>query len=235
MDSLPFGWISEQESKRKFVRPKYKSLETVGDAACTPKVIDALTVLVGDTNHKVFYGLLDAAKSNNEYAVYATIYELWKYVRHKPDTFGWPQDTLQSEAAADLWEVYWGAVFRERALWGVGEDDLDWFFTSLLRSRYASVIELFAVDEYMDISQVQQSQEELSTECVTTYHVVWKSTLTDFPPKFNTNVEVSNESFLGYLSTAPSNHLSPQSTITAFGITEDESKKRLKLKLCIYS
>ena len=213
----------------------------MGDNACSGKVINALSVLVGDANHNVFYGLLDAAKSNNEYAIYTTIYELWKYVRHKPDKCGWPQNSVQAAPAADLWEVYWGAVFRERTLWGLGEDDLDWFFTSLLHARYASVIELFAVDKSMDISHIQLSQEELqqSSKIVTTDHAVWQSTLTDFPPKFITKLGISGKTFLGYLSTAtkPSIQVPPQSylKITAFDVHEVESKKRLNLKLRIRS
>ena len=173
---------------------------------------------------------------NNEYVMYTMIYELWKFVRHKPDKYGWPESSLKAAPAADLWEVYWGAVFRERELWGLGDDDLDWFFTSLFRSRYASVIELVAVNNVMDISQVQLSQEELQQSSKTFYtdHVIWQSALNDFPPKFQINLTTSKKSCLGYLSTAvrPATQIphrfNPE--ITALGVSEVESKKRLNLK-----
>ena len=65
----------------------------------------------------IFLGYHDIPSMlNNEYVMYTMIYELWKFVRHKPDKYGWPESSLKVAPAVDLWEVYWGPVFRELEL-----------------------------------------------------------------------------------------------------------------------
>ena len=139
LDSLPTGWEPQHESDEppKYVRPMYKHFEVVGDSSINKKINQApLAYSLDKAITKLFTALYDIAKSNAEFAVYTTVFDLWKFVRHKPDERGWPNTKADINRAANLWEVYWGAVFEERALWGVGEQDLDWIFNSLLYSRY---------------------------------------------------------------------------------------------------
>lgn len=165
----------------------YKHLEVVGDNRINEKFFNTLGLLVGQTNHKVLYSLYDIAKSNNEFAVFTTVFELWKFVRHKPDERGWPNTKADINRAANLWEVYWGAVFKERKLWGVGEEDLDWIFNSLLYSRFKPVIDFISFNTDYDLSRIKLSEAESQwdTETVFGSHPVWQSTMTDLPPFIN--------------------------------------------------
>ena len=230
----------------------YKHFEVVGDSSINKKIIQTLSLLVGLGNHKALYSLYDIAKSNTEFAVYTTIFDLWKFVRHKPDERGWPNTKADINRAANLWEVYWGAVFEERALWGVGEQDLDWIFNSLLYSRYKPLIDFISLDADVDPSQIDLSEEESRWEIETMYssHTVWQSTITDLPPFINQVRSGNNKSgisspkstdtrlnILGYSSTAMKHSISFPSCshqITAFGFSKDDSRKRLKYKLRMY-
>ena len=138
----------------------YKQFEVMGDSSINKKLIKTLASLVGRANHKVLYSLYDIVKSNAEFAVYTTVFDLWKFVRHKPDERGWPNTKADINRAANLWEVYWGAVFEERALWGVGEQDLDWIFNLLLYSRYEPLIDFVSLGIDVDPSQIDLSEEE---------------------------------------------------------------------------
>ena len=229
----------------------YKYFEVVGDSSINKKFTDALCLLVGRANHKVLYSLYDVAKSNIEFAVYTTVFDLWKFVRQKPEERGWPNTKADINRAANLWEVYWGAVFKERALWGVDEQDLDWIFNTLLYSRYKPLIDFTSLGTDVNPSHIKLSEEESrwETETVSGSHIVWQSTLTDIPASVNQvwsgnskSVDSSSKStgtrpnILGYTSTTTKHFISfPSSShqITAFGLSKDDSRKRLKHKLRI--
>ena len=173
-----------------------KHFEVVGDSNINKKLIKTLDLLVGQANHKVLYSLYDIAKSNTEFAVYTTVFDLWKFVRHRPDEQGWPNTKADINRAANLWEVYWGAVFEERALWGVGEQDIDWIFNSLLYSRYKPLIDFVSLGTDVDPSHIDLSEEESrwETETVSGSHIVWQSTITDLPPSLNQVQSGNNKS-----------------------------------------
>ena len=94
----------------------YKNYEVIGDSSINKKIIKGLGLLVGRANHKVLYSLYDIAKSNTEFAVFTTVFDLWKFVRHKPEQRGWPTTKADVNRASNLWEIYWGAVFEDRVL-----------------------------------------------------------------------------------------------------------------------
>jgi hypothetical protein len=147
--------------------------------------------------------------------------------------------------------VYWGAIFEERALWGVGEQDIDWIFNSLLYSRYKPLIDFVSLNPDVDPSQIDLSEAESQWETETVYssHIVWQSTITDLPPFINQVRSLNNKSVisppkstdmqlnvLGYSSTTMKHSISFPShshQITAFGLSKDDSRKRLKYKLRI--
>ena len=227
----------------------YKHFEVVGDSSINKKINEALGLLVGLGNHKALYSLYDIAKSNTEFAVYTTVFDLWKFVRHKPDEQGWPNTKVDINRAANLWEVYWGAVFEERVLWGMGEQDIDWIFNSLLYSRYKPLIDFVSRGIDVDTSQIDLSEEESRWEIETVYtdHTVWQSTIADLPPFINQvrsgnikSVVSSSKStdarlnILGYSSTTRKHSNSSPSCshqITVFGFSKDDSRKQLKYKL----
>ena len=229
------------------MRPTYKHFEVTGDSRVNEKINQALRRLVGVDNHKVLYSLYDIAKSNIEFAVYTTVFDLWKFVRHKPDERGWPNTKADINRSANLWEVYWGAVFEERVLWNMGDQDLDWIFNSLLYSRYKPLVDFVSLDADMDLSQIDLNEEESWWEIETVFpsHTIWQSTITDLPPFINQVRSGNNKSvvsslqstdtrlsILGYSSTT-TRHSIPSCShqITAFGLSKDDSRKRLKYKL----
>lgn len=242
LDSPPAGWEPRHESDEppKYIRPMYKHFEVDGDSSINKKIKKIIDLLVGQTNHKVLYGLYDIAKSNNEFAVYTTIFELWKFVRHKPVERGWPNTKADANRAANLWEVYWGAIFEERALWGVGDQDLDWIFHSLLYSRYKSMVDFISFNADVNPSQIDLSEAESQweTETVFSGHPVWLSTITDLPLFINPVRSADQHMhILGYSTTTvkhTSSFPSRSHQITAFGFDKDDSRKRLKYELRTY-
>jgi hypothetical protein len=228
----------------------YKHFEVIGDSSINKKINQTFSRLLGVDNHRALYTLYDIAKSNAEFAVYTTIFDLWKFVRHKPDERGWPNTKANINRAANLWEVYWGAVFEDRALWNLGEQDLDSIFNSLLYSRYKPLIDFISLGVDVDLSQMNLNEEESQWEIETVFpsHSIWQSTITDLPPFINQVRSANKKSvvsspkstdtcpnILGYSSTTMRHSIpSCSHQISAFGLSKDDSRKRLKYKLCKY-
>jgi hypothetical protein len=117
----------------------WHSIESVGDAAICTVVRNIFTELFGEQNSLTFFKLLeDHAKSNVFLSIIAQFYELQRWVAKSPRNL---------QEWAHLAEVFFGAVFIERSLWGNDPlKELHDFFLPILKIRYRGLLQFSTKD-----------------------------------------------------------------------------------------
>lgn len=139
-------------------RGMFASLAKYGDVMLKLKWLDLLQLDFGRENTTLVNIILDKLVSNEVSRDFAMAYNLHSYVGLPPRISWW------DKWGADLWEAYWGALFRDRELWNDDEQELTTTLHCLLY--------LFAEDAYsqlkttslLDMSIQTQNPESLLTD-----------------------------------------------------------------------
>jgi hypothetical protein len=103
------------------------------------------------------YSIGDDWNGSENWRSVSAAYQINRYVGWVPSDLGKAtfKESKKERFWGDIWDGWWGSLFRERELWLENVEDMESFLRHLIHLKYADLIELYSTRYLVDHSETE--------------------------------------------------------------------------------